>query len=89
MDSRWGHQDDPFGGDVINAYNDGPTETGEIMGPFYELETSSSAAFLQPGASKTHIQEVYHLTGEPAGLDAVLEAIVPGGAAAVKNAFKL
>lgn len=89
VDSHWGHQDDPFGGDVINAYNDGPTETGEIMGPFYELETSSSAAFLHPGASKTHIQEVYHLTGALTALDAVLDAIVPGGAMAVKNAFKL
>ncbi len=72
MESCWGEQTDPFGGDVINAYNDGPTETGTIMGPFYELETSSPAAFLDPGASRTHIQEVYHLQGDRAHLESVL-----------------
>ena len=88
VESRWGEQTDPFGGDVINAYNDGPTETGTIMGPFYELETSSPAAFLDPGASRTHIQEVYHLQGDRAHLESVLDAVVPGGSAAVNQAFK-
>ena len=46
VNSQWGDQDDPFDGDVINSYNDGPTEDGTIMGPFYEIEASSPAAAL-------------------------------------------
>lgn len=88
VDSRWGEQQAPFAGDVVNVYNDGPTETGTVMGPFYELETSSAAAFLQPGASKSHIQEICHLQGDNDRLCAVLDALLPGGSAAVKNAFK-
>ena len=37
VNAQWGPQEDCFGGDVINSYNDGPTETGEVMGPFYEI----------------------------------------------------
>ena len=39
-----GRQKNPYCGDVINAYNDGPTEDGSMMGPFYEIETSSPGA---------------------------------------------
>ena len=41
VNGQWGPQEDPFAGDVINSYNDGPVEDGSIMGPFYEIETSS------------------------------------------------
>jgi hypothetical protein len=33
------------------------------MGPFYEIETSSPAAALQPGMSITHLQRVLHVQG--------------------------
>jgi hypothetical protein len=65
VNSKWGDQDDPYAGDAINAYNDGPVEDGSIMGPFYEIETSSPAARLQPGESLTHIQRVVHVQGDP------------------------
>ncbi|MDG2385208.1 MAG: hypothetical protein P8N76_26290 [Pirellulaceae bacterium] len=46
----WKLQDQPYAGDVINSYNDGPLELGKPgLGPFYELETSSRAAALGPG----------------------------------------
>lgn len=87
VESRWGAQADPFGGDVVNAYNDGPTETGEVMGPFYEIETSSPAAFLRPGETLCHTQEVFHLQGDEALLEELLRGLIPGGLRAVKEAF--
>ncbi len=64
VNSNWGEQDDPYAGDVINSYNDGPVEDGSIMGPFYEIETSSPAAALQPGEALTHTQRIVHIQGE-------------------------
>jgi hypothetical protein len=63
VNSKWGEQYDPYEGDVINSYNDGPVDDGTIMGPFYEIETSSPAAGLQPGESLTHSQVVVHVQG--------------------------
>jgi len=64
VNSTWQIQDNPFSGDALNSYNDGPLEDGSQMGPFYELETSSPAAALKPGESMTHSQITIHLTGE-------------------------
>ena len=64
VNSQWGHQDDPYEGDAINSYNDGPTDDGTIMGPFYEIETSSPALALTPGASATHTQCVAHIKAD-------------------------
>jgi len=55
VNSMWELQDDPFAGDVINSYNDGPLEDGSQMGPFYELEASSPAAALNPGEHLEHV----------------------------------
>lgn len=68
VNSMWAHQENPFAGDVINAYNDGPLEDGGQLGPFYELETSSPAAFLQPGESITHLHTTFHFTGSEKSL---------------------
>jgi len=47
VNSMWEIQKNPFGGDVVNSYNDGPPEPGaQPLGPFYELESSSPAAAL-------------------------------------------
>lgn len=61
VNSQWGKQDNPFDGDALNSYNDGPTEDGTIMGPFFEIESSSPAAALSPGESLTHIQTTIHI----------------------------
>lgn len=68
VNSKWGEQDNPYDGDAVNAYNDGPVEDGSIMGPFYEVETSSPGAKLQPQESLTHVHRVAHIQGEPAEL---------------------
>ena len=48
----WEMQREPFKGDVINSYNDGPPAPGKPpLGPFYELETSSPALSLSPASS--------------------------------------
>ena len=64
VNNSWHIQDDPYSGDALNSYNDGPLEDGSIMGPFYEIETSSPAAALKPGESLTHIQTTIHITGD-------------------------
>ena len=64
VNGQWGEQEDAFNGDVINAYNDGPVEDGSIMGPFYEIETSSPGAALSPGESILHRQSVLHIQGD-------------------------
>ncbi len=72
VDSQWKEDVDPFGGDVMNSYNDGPPEPGaKPLGPFFELETSSPALFLKPGESFTHAQTTIHLTGSREALDAI------------------
>lgn len=61
VNGKWGPQDDPFNGDVINAYNDGMTDEGTIMGPFYEIESSSPGAPLSAGESLRHVQNIVHI----------------------------
>ncbi len=63
VNSKWGDQDDPYKGDVINSYNDGPVADGTIMGPFYEIETSSPAAELAPDENIKHMQKLVHFQG--------------------------
>jgi len=75
VNSKWGNQDDPFAGDVINSYNDGPVDDGSIMGPFYEIETSSPGAELEPGKSLMHIQKVIHVQGDPVELAVLVKAL--------------
>lgn len=69
VNSLWAHQDNPYGGDAINAYNDGPLDNGSQLGPFYELESSSPAAGLVPGDSIAHHQSTYHFMGDELSLN--------------------
>jgi hypothetical protein len=71
VNSVWGKQADPFMGDAINSYNDGPVDDGSVMGPFYEIESSSPAAFLKPGETLTHTQRIFHITGSEKDLDEI------------------
>jgi hypothetical protein len=64
VNSAWQIQENPFSGDAMNSYNDGPLDDGSQMGPFYELETSSPAAALKPGEKLAHVQFTLHLTGD-------------------------
>lgn len=87
VNSQWGPQEDCFGGDVINSYNDGPTETGTIMGPFYEIETSSPGAALAPGESLTHTQYTMHLEGPEEALAPLIKAVFGKDVTDIKGRF--
>lgn len=63
VNSVWRSQKNPYQGDVINSYNDGPLENGEQLGPFYELESSSGVKELKPGESINHVHKTYHFEG--------------------------
>ena len=70
VNSMWEIQKEPYAGDTVNSYNDGPPGPGkEPLGPFYELETSSPALALSPGASATHTHRTMHFTGPRRSLD--------------------
>ena len=76
VNSAWEIQEDPYSGDALNSYNDGPLEDGSQMGPFYELEASSPAAALKPGERMTHTQVTLHFTGDPQKLDAISRSLL-------------
>lgn len=63
VNSRWEMQDQPYEGDVVNSYNDGPLSGGGQLGPFYELESSSPAVELVPGEALEHRQLTIHMQG--------------------------
>src|SRR5690606_41186283 len=64
VNSKCELQDNPYAGDVVNAYNDEPLADGGQLGPFYELESSSAARELKPGELMEHRQLTIHLQGE-------------------------
>nr|WKN36471.1 hypothetical protein K4G66_29345 [Tunicatimonas sp. TK19036] len=77
VNSMWEIQSEPYGGDVVNAYNDGAVEGGgEQLGPFYELESSSWAAELPPGQSLTHTHTTVHLVGDTAQLNIIAQQVL-------------
>jgi hypothetical protein len=77
VNNLWEVSKEPYGGDVNNAYNDGPVEPGKpSLGGFYELESSSPAAALAPGKSLTHVHETYHFMGPPELLEAIAQKVL-------------
>jgi len=88
VNSMWQLQDQPYRGDVVNSYNDGPAQPGaKPLGPFYELETSSPAAMLSPGQTLLHVHRTYHLQGKEADLDSVAKAILGVTISEIKSAL--
>ncbi len=86
VNSMWEVQKKPFGGDVVNSYNDGPPKPGAAqLGRFYELETSSPALTLKPNASGTHVSRTIHLQGSESELDAIARATLGVGLDEIKN----
>jgi hypothetical protein len=75
VNSKWGEQSDPFSGDAVNSYNDGPVADGSIMGPFYEIESSSPAALLPAGGRITHKQRIFHIIGTKEQLSRITEKL--------------
>lgn len=71
-------QQDPFQGDAINSYNDGPTAPGEAsLGGFFELETLSSARELRGnGDELRHVNTTYHVQADLKTLDRIAQEIL-------------
>jgi hypothetical protein len=75
VNNMWGKQKEPYRGDVVNSYNDGPPEPGAAaLGGFYELESLSPAAQLPTGKSLTHTQTTFHIVGDAVSLSRVAKA---------------
>ena len=88
VNSMWELQDEPYKGDVVNSYNDGPPEPGaKPLGPFYELETSSPAAALKPGETISHVHRTFHLQGSEADLNPIAMAMLGVTLEEIKSAF--
>jgi hypothetical protein len=64
VNGKWELQKQPYKGDVINSYNDGPLEDGSQMGPFYEIESSSAAKELKKGEVQEYKQTTCHFQGD-------------------------
>lgn len=84
VNSLWEQQKEPFRGDAVNAYNDGPNDTGKQLGTFYELESSSPAAALRAGESLTHWHRTVHLKGAAADLEGVARKLLGVGLDALR-----
>ncbi|MEO5893252.1 MAG: DUF6786 family protein [Ferruginibacter sp.] len=63
VNSKWEMQKEPYRGDVINSYNDGPLADGTQMGPFYEVESSSPALALKKGETGEYKETTCHFQG--------------------------
>jgi hypothetical protein len=64
VNSKWELQEEPYRGDAVNSYNDGPLADGSQLGPFYELESSSPALELRAGESSSYRQITTHFEGD-------------------------
>lgn len=89
VNSMWEFQEEPYGGDAVNSYNDGPPEPGAAqLGRFYELETSSPALALQPGQTGKHIHQTFHFQGLESDLDSIARKALGVGIEEIKSALK-
>jgi hypothetical protein len=88
VNAMWEIQREPYKGDVVNSYNDGPPAPGKPpLGPFYEIETSSPALDLARGQRYTHVHRTFHFLGPEADLDRLSRATLKVAVADLKNAF--
>jgi hypothetical protein len=89
VNSKWELQEQPYAGDVINAYNDGPAEPGaQPLGPFYELETSSPGLPLKRGQTGEHIQTTFHFEGDAENLDPLARTLLGVSLAQIESALQ-
>ncbi|HEV2353924.1 MAG TPA: DUF6786 family protein [Puia sp.] len=88
LNQEWNTVKPPFSGDAVNAYNDGPLADGSQMGPFYELESVSPAAFLSPGQALVHRYAVFHFTGPEPALDSICQKVLGVTIAQIEAAFQ-
>ncbi len=87
LNQEWNLESNPYLGDVINAYNDGPLKDGSQMGPFYELESVSPAAFLAPDESLIHNHTVFHFKGNRERLNQIVQKVCGITIMEITNSF--
>lgn len=76
VNSKWELQKQPFKGDVVNSYNDGPLQDGTQLGPFYEIESSSSVKELKTGEKQNYLQTTCHLQGDYTALRGIAKQLL-------------
>nr|WP_299071735.1 DUF6786 family protein [uncultured Allomuricauda sp.] len=90
VNSLWEIQDQPYKGDVVNSYNDGPPSPGEKqLGQFYELETSSPALALKAGENASHCQLTCHFEGDEIALDSLSKQLLGVSILEITTVFEL
>lgn len=85
VNSKWELQAEPYKGDVINAYNDGPLQDGTQMGPFYEIESSSPALALKRGEAAIYTQTTLHLQSAYQSLQQLAKTVLGVDLDAIKK----
>lgn len=88
VNSQWEIQVNPYKGDVVNAYNDGPLNraSGAKL-TFYELESSSPARELEPGESMEHVHRTFHFQGDKGQLNKITKALFGLGIDEIERQF--
>jgi hypothetical protein len=87
LNQEWRTDRPPFVGDAVNAYNDGPLADKTQMGPFYEIESVSPAAFLGPNETLTHKHSVFHFTGNKDALNQIALKTLEVSLREIQSAF--
>ena len=85
VNSKWELQKEPYKGDVINSYNDGPLADGTQMGPFLEIESSSAAMTLKKSEKGIYRQTTCHFQGEYTALQSLAKQLLGVDLDAVKK----
>jgi len=89
LNQEWNITKPSFSGDAVNAYNDGPLTDGTQMGPFYEIESVSQAAFIKPGESIDHSHIVMHFTGNDKALDKIATRMLGAGLEIINKSLEV
>jgi hypothetical protein len=86
LKSGWELHKEPYRGDALNAYNDGPLDDGTQMGPFYELESNSAVRALRKGESLVHHHRTFHFEGDRQALAELARRVLGVELAALSDA---
>lgn len=88
VNSMWEQQKEPYGGDVVNSYNDGSPGPGKPpLGGFYEIETSSPGLALAPKAKGRHAHRTFHFVGDPAVLEPIAKQVLGVGLSEISSSL--
>jgi hypothetical protein len=87
MNNAWGGPHaEPYTGDVVNSYNDGPPAPGKKgLGPFYEVESLSPTRELATGESLVHCHRTIHVQADAATLDQLARQVLGVGLDTVRR----